>query len=735
MHWHSNPVLKPNKFANLPNAYGTMTFSKPADISPPKATKRPVTRHDHGVKAVDDYGWLRAANWQEVMRDPGALPQEIRAHLEAENAYQEAVMADTAELQAALLAEMKGRIREDDSSPPMPDGPWSYGSRFVAGGEHPVLFRVPRKGGAEFTLLDGDVEASGKEFFRFGGGSHSPDHRWLAWASDEKGSELYTIRFRDLESSADLDLPIQDTSGGGVFSEAGDTFFYTKVDENHRPSKVLRRRFADKEPVDTLVFEESDPGMFVSVGSTQSRHFIVIDSHDHETSQCWLIPASNPDAEPRLVAARRPDTMYGIEECEGRFYILTNCDDAKDFKIVTAPAEAPEPDNWEELIPHKPGRLILDHALFKRHMIRLERENGLPRIVVRRLADGAEHEIAFAEDAYSLGMGGALEFDTNTIRFTYSSMTTPTRTYDYNLETRERILIKEQEVPSGHDPADYVTRRIFAPTQDGETVPVTLLHHVRTPIDGSAPCLLYGYGSYGITIPAAFNTNVLSLVDRGFVYALADVRGSKAKGHTWYEAGKRLQKANTFRDFIAAAEHLIATRYTSEKRIVIQGGSAGGMLIGAVLNLRPDLFAGAIGEVPFVDVLSTMLDDTLPLTPPEWPEWGNPIASKEDFEMIRSYSPYDNVHPAAYPPVLAVAGLTDPRVTYWEPAKWIARLREKTTGDAPILLKTHMGAGHAGSPGRFAKLSDVALVDAFAIRCVNAPETLETEKGPAHAAG
>jgi oligopeptidase B len=712
-----------------------MTFSKPAGISPPKATKRPVTRRDHGVATVDDYGWLRADNWQEVMRDPAALPAEIRAHLEAENAYQRAVMADTEALQATLLAEMKGRIREDDSSPPMPDGPWAYGTRFVAGAEHPIMFRVPRNGGPELKLLNGDEEAAGKEFFRLGGSIHSSDHRWLAWACDEKGSELYIVRFRDLETGRDLPWTVADTSGGGVFSEAGGMFFYTRVDDNHRPSKVFRRRFAQAGAADELVFEEADPGMFVSVGMTHSKRFIVIDSHDHETSQAWLIAADAPQVEMKLVAARRPDTRYEIEECGGKLYILTNCDGAKDFKIVTAPAGDPGPGNWTDLIPHVPGRLILDHAVFQRHLVRLERENGLPRIVVRRLADGVEHAIAFDEEAYSLGMGGALEFDTDTIRFTYSSMRTPTRTYDYNMESRQRVLVKEQEVPSGHDPENYVTRRIFARARDGETIPVTLLYHRRTTLDGSAPCLLYGYGSYGITVPAAFNTNLLSLVDRGFVYAVAHVRGGMAKGFAWYEAGKRLQKPNTFHDFIAAAEHLIATRYTGARRIVIHGGSAGGLLVGAVLNQRPDLFAGAIGEVPFVDVLNTMLDASLPLTPPEWPEWGNPIASKEDFEMIRSYAPYENLHPESYPPVLAVAGLTDPRVTYWEPAKWIARLRENNTGDAPIMLRTHMGAGHAGSPGRFAKLSDIALVYAFAIRCANAPETLPLEREPIDVAG
>ncbi len=711
-----------------------MTFLKPSQPVPPKAAKHTVVRRDHGVETVDDYAWLRAANWQEVMRNPAALNGEIRAHLEAENEYQQAVLANTAALQETLLGEMKGRIREDDSSPPMPDGDWAYGSRYVVAGEHPILFRLPRDGGSETVLLDADKEAAGKEFFRLGGSSHSPDHRWLAWADDEKGSELYSIRFRDLSRGNDLPQIIPDTSGGGVFSADSKTYFYTWVDENHRPAKVFRRDFAAENPVDELVYEETDSGMFIAVGRTQSNRFIVIDSHDHETSQAWLIPADRPQAKPFPVATRQPETRYSIEECDGILYILTNCEGAKDFKIVTAPVDDPGAENWRDLIAHRRGRLILDHSVYKRHLVRLEREDGLPRIVVRRLSDGAEHEIAFDEDAYSLGVAGSLEFDTDVIRFTYSSMTTPTRTYDYDMESRQRVLVKEQEVPSGHRPADYVTRRIFAPAGDGETVPLTLLHHVSTPIDGTAPCLLYGYGSYGITIPAAFNANMLSLADRGFVCAVAHVRGSMAKGYAWYEAGKRLSKANTFNDFVASAEYLAKSRYASPRRIVIQGGSAGGMLIGAVINMRPDLFAGAIGEVPFVDVLNTMLDDSLPLTPPEWPEWGNPIVSKEDFEMILSYSPYNNIRRVAYPPVLAVAGLTDPRVTYWEPAKWIARLREMSTGNSPILLRTHMGAGHAGSPGRFSRLADIALVYAFAIRCVGASDAPVAKSRARHAA-
>ncbi|RME98438.1 MAG: S9 family peptidase, partial [Alphaproteobacteria bacterium] len=416
------------------------------------------------------------------------------------------------------------------------------------------------------------------------------------------------------------------------------------------------------------------------------------------------------------IQPRETGHEYDVEHHGGRLFILTNSGGAEDFRIVETALESPGLEHWRDIEPHKPGRLILDITSFAGHLVRLEREEGLPRIVIRRLADGEEHAIAFKEDAYSLGLEPGYEFDTTTLRFSYSSMTTPTQVYDYDMERRERTLRKTQEVPSGHDPEDYVTRRIMAPAHDGETVPVTLLYHAQTQLDGSAPVLLYGYGAYGISIPASFSTNCLSLVDRGFVYAIAHVRGGKEKGYRWYREGKLGKKMNTFKDFICAAEHLIAQGITSRGAIIAHGGSAGGMLVGAVANMAPELFRGIIAEVPFVDVLNTMLDDTLPLTPPEWREWGNPIESKEQYEWIAAYSPYDNVSAQDYPNILALAGLTDPRVTYWEPAKWVARLRARRTDSNLTLLKTNMEAGHGGASGRFDRLKEVALSYAFALK-------------------
>ncbi len=447
-----------------------------------------------------------------------------------------------------------------------------------------------------------------------------------------------------------------------------------------------------------------------------SNDFVYISSYDHETSEYRLIRADDPLGEPVMVAPRETGVEYEMESGGDVFFILTNADGAKDFKIMTAPVDAPQKANWTELVAHKPGRLILAIQAYGNFLVWLERENGLPRIVVRNRKTGEEHAIAFDEEAYSLGLSGSFEYDTDIIRFTYSSMTTPAQVYDYDMATRERTLLKTQEVPSGHDPDDYVTRRILVPSHDGAEVPVTLLYRKDTKLDGTAPCLLYGYGSYGIAIPASFNTNCLSLADRGFVYAIAHIRGGKDKGFAWYEDGKRGTKENTFKDFVAVARYLAAEKYTSPDRIVAQGGSAGGMLMGAVANMAPDAFGGIIAEVAFVDVLNTMLDDTLPLTPPEWPEWGNPIASKTDYETIAAYSPYDNVSEKPYPPVLAVAGLTDPRVTYWEPAKWIAKLRAINPDAGPFLLQTHMDSGHGGASGRFSRLEEIALSYAFALK-------------------
>ena len=687
-------------------------------MKPPVAEKRPVTDTRHGIPRSDDYAWLRADNWREVMHDPSLLAPDIRAYLEAENDYAEAAMADVEDLRLTLFGEMRGRIKEDDSSVPAPDGEYAYAIRFEEGGEHPMVVRGRRDGNDEKVLLDANAMSQGLAYFRLGDFGHSRDHRLMAYSVDHKGAEYFTIHVRDTETGEDLADRIEGTTGDTVWAADGRSFFYVWVDENHRPARVYRHVVGSEQSADVIVYEDRHPGFFIGIGETQSRRFITIATHDHETSEIRVLDTDTPQGKPRLIARRKTSEEYHLDHGDDRFFILTNAGGAEDFKIVTAPVADPGRRHWVDLIPHIPGRLILNFTVYKDFLVRLEREGSLPRIVIRHLATGEEHAIAFDEEAYALGMLDGFEFDTTTLRFTYSSMTTPTRVYDYDMATRSRVLRKEDEIPSGHDPADYVTRRIFAPTEDGETVPVSLLYRKGTRLDGSAPCLLYGYGSYGMTIPASFSVSRLSLVDRGFVYAIAHIRGGKAKGYRWYSDGRREKKVNTFKDFIAAAEYLIQERYTAASRIVGWGGSAGGLLIGAVTNMAPELFAGMVAEVPFVDTLNTMLDDTLPLTPPEWPEWGNPIASEDAYRAIAAYSPYDNVTARDYPAILALGGLSDPRVTYWEPAKWIAKLRALRTDDHLTILRTNMDAGHGGASGRFDRLHETAFAMAFALKVV-----------------
>ena len=687
------------------------------NVKPPVAEKRPRVEIWHGHQKRDDYHWLKAENWQEVMHDPTLLPKDIRSFLEGENAYHEAVMADTSGLQETLFAELKGRIKEDDSSVPAPDGPFDYYSSYVTGGQHP---RFARKGrgmtGPEQLLLDGNELARGRAYFRFGGIDISPSQDLAAWSFDGNGSEFFELRVRDLASGKDLADVLHNTAGGATWAADGKNFFYTLQDDNHRPLKTFRHVLGTDQAHDVLVYEEKDTGMFTGVGRTNSDAYIVIDVHDHDTSEIWMLDAARPEAAPKLIAPRVAGLEYEVEHWNDQLIIKTNIGGAEDYKIITAPLDRPSPEHWVDLIPHQPGIFLVAYIVLKNWLIRMERENALPRIVVRDMITGEEHAIAFDEEAYSLGFGEMREFDTDTLRFSYSSMTTPAQVFDYNMRDRSRILRKTQEVPSGHDPRNYVTRRIQALAHDGEQIPVTLLYRAGTPLDGSAPLWLYGYGSYGISMPAGFNTNILSLVDRGFIYAIAHIRGGQEKGRHWYKTGKMEHKTNSFRDFISCAEHLIAAGFTRKGHIVAQGGSAGGMLMGAIANMAPDLFGGIVAEVPFVDVLTTMLDDTLPLTPPEWPEWGNPIASKAAYENIAAYSPYDQVEAKPYPHILAVGGLTDPRVTYWEPAKWVAKLRELKTDGNLLLLKTNMGAGHGGASGRFDRLKEVAFVYAFGLK-------------------
>jgi oligopeptidase B len=689
----------------------------------PAAETHPVNASWHGVILTDEFAWLKDPNWQRVMRDPRLLDPKIRQHLEDENAYADRVLAATEPLQETLITELRGRIKEDDSTVPLADGAFSYFTRYREGGQHPSICREPCGGGVGEVLIDGDALAAGKAFFRLGATAHSPDHALLAWSADETGSELFTIRVRDLAGMAELPDIVPETSGDVVWTRDCSAFYYVRLDAQHRPSSVHRHHLGADVHQDTEIYAVPDGGRFVSLSRLQSGRFAAIAVHDHDTSEALLIDLNDTEATPMLIAPREPAMRYKVAHHPDfgggpALIILTNAGDAEDFKIAWTPLATAGRAHWRDVVPHRPGVFILSFAVFRDWLIRMERQDGLPRIVARRIGSDNEHTIAFDEEAYSLDLLAGFEFETDTLRFSYSSMTTPSEVWDYDLAARTRILRKCQEIPSGHDPAAYATRRVLAAASDGAAIPVTLLYGKTTPLDGSAPMLIYGYGAYGACIPTAFSSNRLSLVDRGFVFAIAHVRGGTEKGWRWYREGKLAAKQSTFSDFIAATEYLVACKFAAPGKAVAQGRSAGGLLIGAVANQRPDLYAAVIAEVPFVDVLNTMLDDTLPLTPPEWVEWGNPITDPAAFATIRAYSPYDNVRAQDYPAMLVLAGLTDPRVTYWEPAKWVARLRSRKTDGKPIVLRVNLDTGHAGPPGRFDRLKELALGYAFAIAAV-----------------
>ena len=702
-----------------------------AAAAPPRAAKLPRSQSAHGERWMDDYAWIRADNWRDVLRDPANLPAPVRDLLEAENAYAESVLAPTRGLQRELVREMRARMKEDDSEPPQNDGPWAYYTRFRHGGQHRIFCRRPRDGGKEEVLVDGDARADGKAFYQLLGARHSPDHAKIAWSADEKGSELHTIHLRALAAAADLADLIENCTGELVWTRDSRAFLYVGLDAEHRPCKVVLHRLGDDPVNDATIFEESDPAWFISISSTRLGRRAIIAIHGHDASEAHLVDLDSPCAAPRVVEPRRAGLRYAVMDHGDELFIRANHGGAFDFQIARAPCDAPGMAHWTPFVAHQPGRLIEAAALFKHYLARLEREENLPRIVIRDLDSGEEHGIEFAAEAYSLGFEGMLEFDTPMLRFAFSSMTTPRETYDYDMAQRVRLLRKRQMAPKDYDPAAYVARRVFAEAPDGERVPISLMHRADARIDSTAPLLLYGYGAYGHAMDAGFSTNRLSLVDRGFVFAIAHVRGGTEKGWLWYENGKLAHKDNTFSDFIAATRHLVEAGFAAPGRVVAQGGSAGGMLMGVIANRAPELYAGIVADVPFVDVLNTMLDASLPLTPPEWLEWGNPILDLQAFAAIKAYSPYDNVRAQAYPAILALAGLTDPRVTYWEPAKWVARLRAMMTGGGPILLRTNMGAGHGGASGRFDKLDDVARAYAFAIACVEA----KLERGQSGAAG
>lgn len=686
----------------------------------PLAEKRPRHQSRFSVEWTDDYAWMRDDNWQAVMRDPSVLDKAIRTHLESENAYTKDALEPLSDLKDALFAEMKGRLEPTARGVPMPDGLYAYFHFYREGDQHGVFARhdLAKDKPEDEIILDCDLLATGTKFFDIGDISHSPDHKWLAYSVDDKGSENYQVSIRNLETGEIQETDIDRSAGALVWAADSRTIFWVERDENQRPYAVRFKDVFDTAGKTHTAFEESDPGFFVSVGVSDDEAHIEISAHNHTTSEIHRIPSIEPTRTPLCFSKRRAGLEYSLHDQGGMTYILTNQGGAVDFAIKTG-TSGQDPSDWQDYVPHRPGTFIIGMESFAKWLVRLERENALPQLVIRNMESGEEHVIDMPEAAYGLGIKSGYEYETDTLYFTYSSPSRPGTVYRYNMKTRSRETVRVQVVPSGHTPENYRVERISITARDGENIPVTLLARQDIKIDGSNPLLLYGYGSYGITIPAGFRTHILSLVDRGMVYAIAHIRGGQAKGYQWYLDGKLEKKTNTFNDYVDVGRALADLGWTSQGKLVAHGGSAGGLLVGAAVNQAPELFAGIIAAVPFVDVLNTMSDTELPLTPPEWPEWGNPIEDETAFHRLRSYSPYDQVQAKAYPPALITGGLTDPRVTYWEPAKWAAKLREYQTANAPILLKINMEAGHQGESGRYDSLKETALEYAFALDCVD----------------
>ena len=659
---------------------------------PPVAKIVPHSMTVHGDTRIDNYFWLRDR------KDPDTI-----AYLEAENAYTKEKLQHTEALQATLYAEMLGRIQQTDLSVPVKRDDYFYYTRTEQGKQYAIQCR--KKGsGAEEVLLDCNLLAEGHKYFRLGAFIASPNHRLLAYSVDFEGDEKYTVRVKNLDTGELFADEIPNTSSTLEWAADNATFFYTTLDEALRPYKVFRHALGVKD--DTLIYHEPDERFTVDLSSTRSRAYIFININSSLTSEIRYLPKDQPAGEFRVLLPRVFETEYDVTHRGDSFFIRTN-DAAKGFRVVEAPVADPSKVNWKEIIPGRDSVTIESVSAFADYLVTEERHRGLTQIYIRDMHSGAQHSIEFPEPVYTADLGANAEFHTKLLRFHYTSLVTPASIYDYDMETRERELKKQQQVLGGYDPQLYQSERIHA----GE-VPISLVYKKGLVRDGRAPMLLYGYGSYGISIDPSFSSDRLSLLDRGFVYAIAHIRGGMDLGKPWHEAGRLLQKKNTFTDFIACAEKLIADKYTSPARLAIMGRSAGGLLVGAVVNLRPDLFAAVIAGVPFVDSLNTALDPSLPLTIGEYEEFGDP-GKPEFYEYMKSHAPYENVKAQAYPAMLVTAGLNDPRVSYWEPAKWVAKLRALKTNDRPLLLKTNMGSGHFGASGRYEYLKETALEYAF----------------------
>ena len=674
-----------------------------APPEPPRARSAPRVHTVHGESRIDEYFWLRNRE------DPDVL-----AHLDAENRYADRVMRHTDGLQERLYQELRGRIKESDLSVPTREDGWLYYTRTEAGAQYPIFCRHRDEPAApEETLLDVNQLAAGHAYFRMGAFEVSPDHRLLAYSADTTGAESFTIFVKDLATGGLFPETIEGASPAAAWANDSRTLFYILLDDVRRPSRLFRHVVGANPTEDPLVHHEPDDAFFLDIHRTRSRRFLILELASHSTSEVRYLSADEPAGEFRVIEPRRAGIEYSVTHHGGRFYIVTN-DEAPNFRLVAAPASSPGREHWAPVLPYRPEVKLDAVEAFERYLVLWERSEGLRQLCVLELETGEEHLVAFPEPVYTVRPNENPEFETTLFRFSYTSLVTPNSVVDYDLAARTWTVRKQTEVLGGYDPSRYRSERLFATAPDGTRVPVSLVYRLPLERDGRRPLLLQGYGSYGYSFDPAFSSNALSLLDRGWVVAIAHIRGGEEMGRAWYEDGKLLRKRNTFTDFIAAAEHLVAEGYTAPDRLAITGGSAGGLLMGAVTNMRPDLFRAVVAEVPFVDVVNTMLDATLPLTVIEYDEWGNPN-DPEAYACIRSYSPYDNVEPKDYPHMLVTAGLNDPRVAYWEPAKWTARLRARKTDGNRLVLRTNMGAGHGGASGRWDYLREVAFKYAFVL--------------------
>jgi oligopeptidase B len=685
-------------------------MDKPIDLpAAPKAEQRPYSYERHGVTIEDPWHWLRDPKYPNV-DDP-----DVISYLKAENAYFEGWKAEHQGLIDQLFEEMKGRIKEDESSVPIRDGDFLYWWAFKQGAQYRTWYRKPVRGGDDQVLLDEPVEAEGREYFRLGALEVSPDGKLLATLADYDGSERFELRIRDLATGKDIETVTKVGIGQPVWASDSAGLVFTEVNDNWRSYRARYHRLGQPLDQDITLYEETEElGFSVGIGKSHDRSTIFVSTGDNATSEVRFVSAADPSQPLTLISRRKPNREYHVDAAHGKMWIHTN-DDHVNFRLAVA--DPAEPEVWETVIPGSDRVYLTGLTAYRDHLAISSRVEGLDQLILRTYA-GEETRIPFAEASYSAFFMGNPEFAPDAYRVGYSSMVTPTTVYDYHPESGALEVLKVQEIPSGYDGSQYATERLTVEARDGVKVPVSIVYRKGFEKNGEGKLFLYAYGAYGMAIPPTFNSNRVSLLDRGWACAIAHIRGGDDLGYQWFLDGKLAKRTNTFHDFVDVAKGLVAAKFTRPGRIAINGGSAGGELMGAVVNSNPELWGAAVADVPFVDVLNTMLDDTLPLTPGEWPEWGNPITDKAAFDLIRSYSPYDNVKAQAYPPLLITGGLTDPRVTYWEPAKWAAKLRATKTDANPLFLKINMGAGHGGKSGRWEKLHEVAETYGFMLTMV-----------------